>query len=291
MKKAIALILSLVLLIGGLVGCSEKSEQAKSGTIYATIAPVYDFTRKIAGNRQQVELMVTSDVHDYEPSAAEVAKFQSAPIIVKNGMGIDSFVDKIDTSGARIVDTSVGVAGEAYDGHSADDGHGHEEMEYDPHIWLYPGNAKIQMENIKNALCEYDPDNKDYYEGNYSEMAKKCDELDAKLRGLSGKKIVTTHSAYTYLENIYGIVATAMDMGSSGEVSPARMKEIVEYCKANDITNIYTEAGASDKNANSAAKEIGGETITINSFESIVDGKDDYFNIMEENYIALSKEG
>lgn len=328
---------SLMCLTLVLTGCKAKQENTANNSadtnatasasdfsgvppIYATIAPVYDFTRKIAGNRQRAELIVKSDIHDYEPSAAEMARLEKSPMIIYNGMELDSFVRNINENlNIKFIDTSMGIQAASYNTQSTvngytgiygthheeyHDGHGHDhgsinypsEAEFnryatsanssDPHVWLYPLNAKIQLRNIKDALCEYDGENAEYYNANYETYAAKCDELDAKFKTLAGKTIITSHNAYTYWQEKYGINIMAMDTGGE-EVSPARMREIVDHCKNNSITVVYYEAGGSSKTAEAVAKEIGGTTKALNSFESIVDNKDDYFTIMEENYEAL----
>lgn len=296
-KKLYALIMAIALVFA-VTGCNKNNDAGEWGTtgkgpIYATIAPVYDLAKKIAGEKQTVELIVTSDIHDYEPSAADMAKFQKSSMIIYNGLELDSFVNQIDDNlDIKFVDTSMGVERAAYvgqleEGHREDDGHDHSNMEFDPHIWMSPLNAKIQLENIKNALCEYDPINKRYYEKNYEKYAAQCDELDAKFKELSGMNVVTTHNAYTYLQKNYNINIMSMDAAGDGEISPAKMKEIVEYCNTHEIKTIYTEEGASDKTAQAVATEIGGVVKTLNSYETVVNGKDDYFMIMQENYEGL----
>lgn len=300
------------LMVCGLIlaGCGSKNA---GGQIYATIAPVHDFSQKIAGDKHSVTQLVNGDVHDYEPSAAEMAKLESSGMIVYNGLELDSFVlDMGSNSSAKLIDTSKDTKVVNYSGehshshgeaectdpahnHSDHDDHDHEgeantttEAQRDPHIWMYPLNVKTQLLNITNALCEYDSENAEYYKANYETYAAKCDNLDEKFKTLKGKTVVTSHNAYGYWQEMYGINVVSMDTAGS-EVSPAKMKEIVDYCKANNISVIYYEAGGSSKTAEAVAKETGGSVRALNSFESVVDGKDDYFEIMEENYKALAE--
>lgn len=294
---AVAFALSVSIVLTGCKSNQNSGESAAGKKVYATIAPVYDFTRKIAGDKQQVEFLVKGDVHDYEPSAAEMAQLQNSSMIIYNGMELDSFVNNIsDNLDIKFVDTSMGVDPvEAVDAqthyeeeqeHYEGDGHNHGPAQKDPHIWLYPLNTKIQLANIRDALIEADKENAGYYKENYNTYADKCDELDKKFKTLSGKTIVTTHNAYGYWQAKYGINVVAMDT-SGEEVSPARMKEIVDFCRQNSISVIYYEETGSDKTAAAVAAEIGGTTRALNSFEAVIDNKDDYFAIMEQNYEAL----
>ena len=153
-------------------------------------------------------------------------------------------------------------------------------------------NAKIEMENIKNALVELDKDNADYYESNYQKYAKMLDELDAKykesLENLPKKEIVVSHEAYGYLCKDYGLTQIGVK-GVNAETEPdaKKMAEIISYIKENNITTIFTEELIDPKVSNIIASETGCQVKVLSPIEGLsqeqVDNKADYFSIMEEN--------
>ena len=77
------------------------------------------------------------------------------------------------------------------DGH----GHHHHDFEFDPHIWLDPILVKQQVNNIRDALIEADPQNKEQYEQNAMAYNEELDELDMKIKSslASCRKIPLFH--------------------------------------------------------------------------------------------------
>ena len=103
-KRIISAVTGLMMCGAMLTGCASKSAENK---IYATIAPIYDFTQKIAGDKHAVKQLVNGDVHAYEPSAAEMAKLENSSMIVYNGLDLDSFVTDIkNNTSAKLIDSS-----------------------------------------------------------------------------------------------------------------------------------------------------------------------------------------
>ena len=101
------------------------------------------------------------------------------------------------------------VSGEdVHDDHAKEDGHDdedkHDEHNHgalDPHIWLNPVFAQLQVKNIANALSNSDPTNKNYYQSNAAIYNQELNLLDTKIRTeLSGCKtdFITFHDAFSY---------------------------------------------------------------------------------------------
>ena len=93
----------------------------------------------------------------------------------------------------------------------------------DPHVWNSPKNAEVELRNIANALEAVDPDNKDYYEANYQQVAAECEQLDSDfsqtLSACSKKEIVVSHEAWGYLCDAYGLTEVGI-AGLDPEAEP-----------------------------------------------------------------------
>ncbi len=126
--------------------------------------------------------------------------------------GIENWTDKVistlENKDIVYVKTSEGLDIHKIGEKDSQEDNKHSHGSYDPHTWLSIKNAKQEMENIKNALAKYDPDNADYYEDNYEKYAKKFDELDKKysdtLGPIKNKTIIVAHEAFgkQEMENI-----------------------------------------------------------------------------------------
>ena len=161
----------------------------------------------------------------------------------------------------------------------------------DPHVWLSPQNAKMQMNAIANFLSEIDAKYIDTFEANLKDVSLQIDELDNSFKEMVNssekKDIIVTHGAYGYLCNIYGLNQIAIE-GITGESdpSPEKVSSVINLAKDKDIRYIFYTNGEDDKTAKAVAADIEGETAVLNSFEFDSDDRD-YLTVMRENLDSI----
>ncbi|MDD7765924.1 MULTISPECIES: metal ABC transporter substrate-binding protein [Anaerococcus] len=91
---------------------TSKSENKDKETIYASFYPIYNLTKQIAGDKFNVKSFtnLNTEVHDFEPSAKDMADLSKAKVLFLNGAGLESWQEKIaESSKVEIVDTSKGI--------------------------------------------------------------------------------------------------------------------------------------------------------------------------------------
>lgn len=185
---------------------------------------------------------------------------------------------------------------EEAENHEHEEGHHHGGL--DPHVWLSIKDAKYEMNNIKEAFITADPENEAYYEANYEKYAKEFDALDQKfeetLSEFEKRDIVVAHQAFSYLCKDYNLNQVAIEgLSAESEPDPARMAEIVEFARENDIKVIFFEELVSPKVAETIADEIGATTMVLNPLEGLtkeqLDAGEDYLSIMGQNLEALQE--
>ncbi len=301
-----------------LVACGNKSAEKKEDfakdngklKVMASFYPMYDFSKKIGGDKIELKNLISSNVepHDWEASPQDIVAISKADVFVYNGAGMESWLDKLSKSAnnknLQLVEASKGIKLLKGHEHEDEDKDKHKEDEheehgmYDPHVWLAPENAKKEMENIKDAFVKADPKNKDYYEKNYMENAKKLDELDKKfkekLKKTKKKDIVVAHQAFGYICNAYGLNQIPIEgLAADSEPDAAKMAQITKFARDKKIKYIFFEELVSPKVAQTIAKEIGAKTAVLNPIEGITQEQEkngeDYFSIMEKNLDALLK--
>ena len=165
MRKIISLLLVIPMLLT--IGCSKNENENNQNSngkikIYTSIYPLYDFTKKVGGDKVDVTNLVPAgtEPHDWEMSTNDIINLEKADMLVYNGAGIENWTDKVintlENKDIVYVITSEGLdihsISEESNSHEEDDGHDH--GSYDPHTWLSIKNAKKEMENIKNALVK-----------------------------------------------------------------------------------------------------------------------------------------
>lgn len=328
LKRFVILVGCLFFLLA--VGCTnnvsvDSQDNDDRISVYTSFYTMYDFAEKIGGDKIRLTNIVPTgtEPHDWEPSPKDILKIEKADVLIYNGAGMESWVEKVLSSirneELEVVEASKGITllegdhdheeghedevrededHEDENDHKNEEGHNHDDLEYDPHIWLNPLFAKKQMEAIKNAFVKADPSNKDYYEKNYNDNAKKLDDLDKEyketLSKYTKKDIVVAHKAFGYLCEAYGLRQVAIEgLNAESEPTPARMAEIVRFARENNVKVIFFEELLSSKVANTIASEIGAQTEVLNPLEGLTEediaaGKE-YFSVMKENLEALKK--
>ncbi|TCS77085.1 zinc transport system substrate-binding protein [Muricomes intestini] len=274
--------------------------------VMASFYPMYDFAQKVGGDKVEVTNMVPAgtEPHDWEPAAADIKDLEEADVFVYNGAGLEHWVEDVLDS----LDNKDLTVAEASKDLELMEGHHHEEEEeaeheeegtgYDPHVWLSPINAKVEMENIKNALAEADPENEGYYTENYEKYAAEFDKLDTSYKeGLAdakSKDIIAAHEAFGYLCSAYDLNQIGIEgLSPDSEPDPARMKEIIQFAEENEVKTIFFEELVSPKVAETIADEIGAKTEVLNPLEGLSDEElkagEDYFSVMETNLETLKE--
>ena len=273
--------LTIIILIS-IFACGNNDNKNTSGklTIYTSIYPIYDFTKKIGGEKIAVYNMTKAgaEPHDFEITSKDMANLSKADLFIYNGGGMEHWVDSVKNAlNIKYVNSSSNI---------------NNENNLDPHFWLSPKNAKIQMKNIKNGLIEIDSENKNYYQSNYNLYANRLDELDNKIRNslsnIKNRNLVLTHPAFGHFCKEYNLnqIAIARD-----EADPKAMAEIITFVKNNNVKAIFYEEFSSSKLVDSIAKETEIKILTLNPIESLseenIEAGEDYFSIMEKNLISL----
>ncbi|HEM6310017.1 TPA: zinc ABC transporter substrate-binding protein AdcA [Streptococcus suis] len=306
MKKVGLLFLSVSALLLGACGNSTASEDGKLN-IVTTFYPVYEFTKQVAGDEANVDLLVKAgtEVHGYEPSAKDIARIQEADAFVYENENMETWVHDVekslDTTKVNVISATEGMlllpgGEEEHEGHDhSEEGHSHA---YDPHVWLSPERAITLVENIRDSLVAKYPEKKDAFETNAAAYIEKLDALDAKysetLSAAKQKYFVTQHTAFAYLALDYGLKQVSITgVAADEDPTPSRLAELTEYINKYGIKYIYFEENASKSVAETLAKETGVQLDVLNPLESLTDedmknGKD-YISVMEDNLTALEK--
>lgn len=296
--KLTVMSIGLLLLAGIVIGCgdgaSTKSQFQDTDkiSVVTSIYPMYDFTSKIAGDKAEIINLVPAgtEPHDFELSTGDMQLLEQADMFIYNGADMEPFADKtiqaLSNPQLTIVEAASKVTLLEEDGHS------------DPHTWLSIDNAIAECTAIKDALIKEDVANADYYNDNYDAYVKQLKELDETykegLKDISKDTIVVAHQAFGYLCKEYGLKQEAVEgLTADSEPDSARMKELIDFCKKEDIHVIFFEELVSPKVAETIAKETDAETMVLNPIEGLTaqqeeEGKD-YIQLMKENLEALQK--
>jgi ABC-type Zn uptake system ZnuABC Zn-binding protein ZnuA len=261
-RRRIVLAVGLLAVLAA--GCADGRPAGPGGTaggralqVVATTTQVADFARVVGGDRVRVTSLIKPnvDAHDYEPSPADLDAVARADVVLRNGVGLEDWLDDtIESSGfsGPVVDTSQGVALRQGEGGP------------DPHIWQNPRNAQRMAANVERALAQAAPDAATRFRANLAAYDRELRDLDAEVArqvdSLANKKLVTNHDAFGYYVDRYGLELVGSVIPSfdtSAELAGRDVRDLVAKIRATKVKAVFTEQSLPPKTAETIAAEAG----------------------------------
>ena len=295
----IAIIIVIPLSSITVYSADSKIQQENTKTklsVMTSFYPLHEFAQKVGQDKVDVTLLVPIGVepHDWEPTIQDVQKMQEADLIVINGIGFESWVDNLDEINyhGQIVDTSNGIF-------SKNEQAIKESIELDvriqaddPHIWLNPMMAKIQVQNIADAFSESDPKNEKFYQQNTKKYKNELDLLDEKIRNeLSNcsHDFIAFHDAFSYFADEYNLNQHSIISSNNPHAEPTAkiLQDIINTARELNLTVIFTEETVDSRTSEVIANEIGGKVLVLSPIE--IGNDQNYISRMTENLNNLKE--
>jgi zinc/manganese transport system substrate-binding protein len=264
--------------------------------VLATFSILGDFVKNVGGDRVEVATLVgpNSDAHVYAPAPADAKKVADAKVVIVNGLGYEGWMSRLaKASGSK---APVVVASKGVKERKAPGGHGHGGA--DPHAWQSVANAKIYVANIRDALIAADPAGKAAYEANAAAYLGKLDALDQDVKATVAaipadrRKIISTHDAFGYFQQAYGVEFIA-PQGVSTEAEPSArdVARIITQVKKQKIPAVFLENIADPRLMERIAQESGARVGGKLYSDALTDAKGDaptYLDMMRHNIKQIS---
>ena len=242
------------------LGLAALQAEAKFKVV-TTFTVIQDIAQNVAGDAATVESITKpgAEIHEYEPTPKDIVKAQSADLILWNGLNLERwferFFQNIKDKPAVVVTEGITPLS-IYEGPYKD--------APNPHAWMSPSNALIYVENIKNALVKYDPQNADTYQKNAAAYAEKIKQLDKPLREklaqipADQRWLVTSEGAFSYLAKDYDLKEGYLwPINAEQQGTPQQVRKLIDLVKKNHLPVVFSESTVSAKPAQQVAKESG----------------------------------
>jgi zinc/manganese transport system substrate-binding protein len=238
--RALFVLFSLLLPLS--LSTASAAEKLQVVTSFSILA---DLTHQVGGEHIQITNMVgpDADAHTYEPTPDDAKALLKARLIIKNGLGFEPWLDRLVTSTETktpVITASRGVIPRILD----EDG----ETIPDPHAWHNLANIELYVSNITKALIAADPANKADYERNSQTYLKQIYRLLAEAKSRLGslppgnRKIVTSHDAFGYLGQAYGIDFMApQGLSTEREPSAAEVAALITQIRQAKVKAVFME--------------------------------------------------
>ncbi|MCZ2838156.1 metal ABC transporter solute-binding protein, Zn/Mn family [Modestobacter sp. VKM Ac-2985] len=214
--------------------------------VVASVSQWGSIVEQLGGDCTNVTTVLASsavDPHDYEATAADIAAFTDAELVVLNGADYDHWaadaVATLDPAPA-VVDAAevVGIEGEEHageegehaeeegehageegehageegehaeeEGEHAEEGHGHGGV--NPHLWYSPEYVQTVAAAVTEQLSELSPDAADHFaeqaEAWEADLQPYLDELESLQSSAAGRSYAATESVFQYTGEAIGL--------------------------------------------------------------------------------------
>jgi zinc transport system substrate-binding protein len=270
MRLKIILILTGAATAAGCGGGGTKHEQ-----IVAVFYPVAFAAQQVAPRGAEVVNLTPPGVepHDLELKPSDVSKLHSAEHVLLLGHGFQPAIESAAGHGDRVVRLL--------------DTPGLQRHGNDPHVWLDPARYALLVERIAAVL-----DRPDAARPLLTRLRTLDGEYRAGLRDCEHHEIVTSHEAFGYLAERYGLTQVAIEgLSPEAEPTPQRLRHVVDVVRSTGATTVFFETLVSPRIAKTVARESGARTAVLDPIEGLTPAAErrgaDYFTVMRSNLSAL----
>jgi len=285
--------LAAALLIAISAGPAPAQDKLK---VVATFSILADLVQNVGGDRVEVSALVApnGDAHVYAPTPADARTLGAAQVVVTNGLGFEGWIERlVKASGTK---AAMAVASKGVKPRRAESDHDHGGS--DPHAWQSVANAKIYVANIRDALVKADGAGKTAYEANAGAYLAKLDALDNEVKTTIARipadrrRIITTHDAFGYFKDAYGLDFIApQGVSTESEASARDVARIISQIKKQKIPAVFLENVTDPRLLKRIGEESGAKMGGTLYSDALTDGNGPaptYIDMMRHNVRQLA---
>jgi zinc transport system substrate-binding protein len=297
----------LIALVGAVVVASavalivlqqgSTAEDRGARTVVASTGLIGEVVNKLTGGKVSVKVLLPpgAEVHEWEPSASDVAAIGRAVLVVYTSDSLEGYMRKaIMASGSRAVvvkmEDAPGVKLIPLD----EDDHQHGDV--DPHIWLSLENYIAFVRHLSQKLAALFPELRDQIAENERAITGRAEallnEYRERLSPYRGRPFLTEHLAFRYLAKEFGLKNIAIKGVEEQEPDPQHLVELRNLVISYRIRVIYVDdPSAASKTVQSFARDLGLRLLRLDTMEAMtleeaLAGKG-YLERMRQNLEAL----
>lgn len=264
-----AVILLTALLLAGCGGSDDGAER----TVVTGFYPLAWAAERVAGDGVRVVNLTPAgaEPHDLELTPSDVEQIDDADVVLYLGHGFQPALE----DAARGQDGAVDLLADQ------------KLLGSDPHVWLDPGRFTLLVLRVGEILGEPET---------AAALLPELEELDVEFEeGLADcdrREIVTSHAAFGYLADAYGLEQIGLTgITPEAEPSPRALEDLIDQVREVGATTVFFEKLVSPDLAEIVARETGAGTAELDPLEGLsqedIDAGADYLSVMRANLSAL----
>ncbi|HEY2476635.1 MAG TPA: metal ABC transporter substrate-binding protein [Candidatus Cybelea sp.] len=244
-----------------LAACAHGASQQTAGesaggkiNVATTISTLNSFVEGVGGEHVTVHNIVPigASPETFAPTPQDVAGLADAQVLVENGAGLETWLDRLlhdaGRANLRIVDGAARLP----------------VKDQNPHLWMDPVLAKVYVDKIRDALIAVDPVHAADYRLNALRYNDRLDELTAQIQRQvnmlppSHRYMIVYHNAWQYYNDRFGITTLGFVERNPGqEPNPQQIANLIDLAKRHHVRALFSEPEYSPKILDSMAQSAG----------------------------------
>jgi ABC-type Zn uptake system ZnuABC Zn-binding protein ZnuA len=271
--------------------------QARLKVVTSTSDLAY-FTRVVGGEWVEVQAIApaAADVHFIEVRPSYMVKTSHADVVVKVGLELDLWMDKIvdgsHNDHLTLVDAARYIEPLDVPTFKADARYGDLHRFGNPHYWLTPENVAPITQAICEGLSSADPEHADLFKHNRDAYLQEVSEAIPKLleraAPLKETRCLSYHTSWAYFTRFTGLqVAGTIEEYPGVPPSPSHVAELVDLVRKAGIRLIVVEPYFDKRIPDKIASETGARVITLYPSLGARRSDETYLEFLQSNIDAL----
>lgn len=240
---------------------AAAQDAGKKFKVVTTFTILQDMAQNVAGDAAEVVSITKpgAEIHGYEPTPQDIVRASEGDLILYNGMNLElwfeQFINNLgDMPSAVLTDgiEPMSIAAGEYEGKP------------NPHGWMGLDNAVIYVDNIRDALSEYDPDDADLYAANAENYKQQIRDTVGPLRERimalpeDDRWLVSCEGAFSYLAKDFGLKELYLwPINADQTGTPQQVRKVIDGVRENDIQAVFCESTVNQAPAEQVARETG----------------------------------
>ncbi|MCX7684875.1 MAG: zinc ABC transporter substrate-binding protein [Acetobacteraceae bacterium] len=275
--------------------------------VVASFTILGDMVRELGGPRVEIRTIAgpDADAHHFQPRPSDAAALRGAALLVRNGLGFDSWVDRMARAAGwrgRLVTVTDGIRPRMTAGHSHGHAHAHGQGQParqvpDPHCWQDVAHARHYARAIARALAEADAADATGHAARAAEYDARLAALDAWVRERIAtvpperRVVVTSHDSFGYFGEAYGVrFLPVAGLSTAAEPSARQLARLIRRIREERVTALFPENMANPATLRRIAAETGvaiGGRLYADSLSPPDGPAPDYIAMVRHNVGAL----